>query len=219
MVLNLVLIGSAIAVDPLPLTPFMVVLPSRRGVKKGAAFVSGWLVSLALVVTVTVLATGNNPPKPGTVPSRAALAVRIAIGVILVAVAIRQRWRMRRPKKPTKAPKWQEHVDGMSPWFAMGLAPVVQPWALIAAGAATVTAARVSGPGSYLVLALFCVLASASYLGIEGLRRLQARHEPRVPGHVQDLDGDARPAGLPIIWGGLILGFWLIGKSIYLIAG
>ena len=46
------------------------------------------------------------------------------------------------------------HVDSMSPWFALGLAPVVQPWALIAGGAATVTAARLSGPGSYLVLAL-----------------------------------------------------------------
>jgi hypothetical protein len=40
------------------LTPFMVVLPSERGVKMGAAFVFGWLVSVALVVTVTVLVTG-----------------------------------------------------------------------------------------------------------------------------------------------------------------
>ena len=32
----------------------MVVLPSERDVKKGAAFVFGWLVSLAVVVTVTV---------------------------------------------------------------------------------------------------------------------------------------------------------------------
>ena len=157
MVLDLVLIGLAIAVDPLPLTPFMVVLPSKRGVKKGAAFVFGWLVSLALVVTVTVVITGNNPPKPDTAPSLAALAVRIAVGAALVTAAIRQRWRMRRPKKPKKAPKWQEHVDSMSPWFAMGLAPVVQPWALIAAGAATVTAARLSSSESYFVLALFCV--------------------------------------------------------------
>ena len=37
----------------------------------------------------------------------------------------------------------------MSPWFALGLAPVVQPWAPIAAGAATVTAA-----GSLLILGL-----------------------------------------------------------------
>ena len=56
MVLDLVLIGLAITLDPLPLTAFMVVLPSERGVRKGAAFVFGWLVSLAIVVTITVLA-------------------------------------------------------------------------------------------------------------------------------------------------------------------
>ena len=50
------LIGLAVTLDPLPLTAFLVVLPSTRGVRKGAAFVFGWLVSLAIVVTVTVLA-------------------------------------------------------------------------------------------------------------------------------------------------------------------
>ena len=87
MILDLVLIGVAIALDPLPLTAFLVVLPSERGMRKGAAFVFGWLVSLAIVVTVTVLATGNNPPQPNTAPSLAALAVKIAIGVLLVAIA------------------------------------------------------------------------------------------------------------------------------------
>ena len=127
MVLDLVLIGLAIALDPLPLTAFVVVLPSRRGVIKGAAFLFGWLVSLATVVAVTVLATGDNPPKPSTVPSLASLAVRIAIGTVLVVIAIRQRRRMRGPKKPKKPPKWQEHVDNMSPWFAMGLARRFSP--------------------------------------------------------------------------------------------
>ena len=60
MVLNLLLIGLAVALDPLPLTSFVVVLPSKRGVRKGTAFLFGWLVSLAVVVAVTVLATGNN---------------------------------------------------------------------------------------------------------------------------------------------------------------
>ncbi|HEX5292258.1 MAG TPA: GAP family protein, partial [Streptosporangiaceae bacterium] len=69
MILNLIVIGVAVALDPLPLTAFLVVLPSRRGVRKGAAYVFGWLVSLAVVVTITVLATGNNPPKPSTAPS------------------------------------------------------------------------------------------------------------------------------------------------------
>ena len=212
MVFDLVLIGLAIALDPLPLTAFLIVLPSKRGVRKGAAFVFGWLASLAIVVTVTVLATGDNPPKPNTAPSLADLAVKIAIGVSLVAIAVRQRRRMERPKKP---PKWQAHVDNMSPWFAMGLAPALQPWVLISAGAATVVEAKLSSAESYLALFLFCVLASASYLAMEiyaGLKpgKSQAfltRLRTRIDTHTDQV----------IIWGSLILGVWLIAYSIYLI--
>jgi hypothetical protein len=50
MLLDLALIGLAMTLDPVPLTAFTVVLPSQRG-RKGAAFVFGWLVSLAIVVT------------------------------------------------------------------------------------------------------------------------------------------------------------------------
>ena len=167
VVLSLVVIGLAIALDPLPLSAFMVVLPSKRGLRKGAAWTFGWLVSLAIVVTVTVLATGNNPPKPNTAPSLAALAVKIAIGAGLVALAIRQRRRMGQPKKPKKPPKWQSHVDNMSPWFAMGLGPALQPWGLIGAGAATVVEAKLSSWETYLALFLFCVLGSASYVALE----------------------------------------------------
>ena len=41
MVLDLVLIGLAIAFDPLPLTAFILVLPSQRGVVKGRHSCSG----------------------------------------------------------------------------------------------------------------------------------------------------------------------------------
>ena len=215
MTLDLVLIGLAIAIDPIPLTTLMVVLPAKRGVKKGAAFVSGWLVSLAIVVTATVLATGNNPPRPHTSPATTALVVRIAIGVVLVAGAIRGWQRMRRPKKPKKPPKWQEHVDHMSGWFALGLAPVVQPWILIGAGAATVVEAKLSNWASDLTLAAFCILASASYLGLEiyaGFWPAQSqaflvRFRTWLDTHTDQV----------IIAGSLLLGFWLIAKSIYLI--
>ena len=213
MVLDLLLIGLAIALDPLPLSAFVVVLPSKRGVRKGAAFLFGWLVSLGVVVTVTLLATGNNPPKPNTVPSLASLAVKIAIGTLLVVIAIRQRRRMRVPKKPKKPPKWQEHVDNMSPWFAMGLAPTLQPWTLIAAGAATVMEAKLSSGESFLALIGFCVLGSASYIVMEVYagfkpdqsRAFLARFRAWMEAHTDRV----------IIIGCLLLGFWLIASSIY----
>jgi len=215
VILNLVLIGLAVTLDPLPLTAFIIVLPSKRGVRKGAAFVFGWLVSLAIVVIITVVATGNNPPKPTTAPSLAALAAKIALGAVLVVIAVRHVRARGRPKPPKKPPKWQEHVDSMSPWFAMALAPTLQPWALIAAGAATVVEAKLSSWESFLALFLYCVLASASYLFLEiytALRpaqsqALMSRFRAWVDTHTDQV----------IIVGSLLIGFWLIGDSIYLI--
>jgi threonine/homoserine/homoserine lactone efflux protein len=215
VVLNLLLIGLAVTLDPLPLTAFLVVLPSERGVRKGAAFVFGWLVSLAIVVTVTVLATGNNPPKPATAPSLAALAVKLVLGLVLVRIAVRHIRARGRPKPPKQPPKWQAHVDSMSPWFAMALAPTLQPWVLIGAGAATVVEAKLSSWESFLALGLYCVLASSSYLAMEiyAIARpaqseaLLVRCRTWVDSHIDQA----------IIAGSLIVGFWFIADSLYLI--
>jgi threonine/homoserine/homoserine lactone efflux protein len=215
LVLNLILIGLAVALDPLPLTAFFVVLPSRGGVRKGAAFVFGWLVSLAIVVTITVLATGNNPPKPSTAPSLAALVVKIVLGAVLVVIGLRHIRARGRPKPPKKPPKWQEHVDSMSPWFAMVLAPTLQPWVLIGAGAATVVEAKLSSWESFLALFLYCVLASSSYLAMEiyavvrpaETQAFLVRCRTWIEDHTDQV----------IIIGSLLLGFWLIANSIYLI--
>jgi threonine/homoserine/homoserine lactone efflux protein len=215
VILNLVVIGLAIALDPLPLTAFLVVLPSQRGARKGAAFVFGWLVSLAIVVTITVLATGNNPPKPKTAPTLASLAVKIALGVFLIWYAIRRDRRRRPPKPPKKTPKWQQRVDSMSPWFAMALAPTLQPWALIGAGAATVVSAKLSSAASFLALFFYCVLASSTYLVMEiyavvrpaESQALMARIRAWIDDHTEQV----------LILGSLIVGLWLIANSIYLI--
>jgi Sap, sulfolipid-1-addressing protein len=215
LVFSLLLIGLAVTLDPLPLTAFMIVLPSRRGVRKGAAFVFGWLVSLAAVVTITVAATGNDPPKPATAPSLASLAVKIVLGVVLVVIAVRHIRARGRPKPPKKPPKWQEHVDNMSPWFAMALAPTLQPWVLIGAGAATVVEAKLSSWASFVALFGYCLLASASYLAMEiyavvkpaECQALLARFRAWIDSHTDQV----------IIAGSLIIGLWLIANSIYLI--
>jgi Sap, sulfolipid-1-addressing protein len=214
--IDLIVIGVAIALDPLPLTTFLIVVSSVGGVRKGSAFVFGWLVSMAAVVAITILATGNNPPKPSTAPSVAALAVRIALGVGLLLVALRQRRKMRRPKKEKKVPRWQAGVDAMSPWYALALAPFVQPWGLIAAGVATVTQAKVSSAADVIALVLFCIIGTSTYLGLEIYAGFWPERAGATLASIRTwIDTHTDQA---IIVGSLVVGFWLIGKSAYLLA-
>jgi Sap, sulfolipid-1-addressing protein len=215
MTLDLILIGLVIALEPIPLTAFLLILASKGGVRKGAGFIFGWLVSLAIVIAVTVLITGNKPPKPSTAPSLAALAVKMAIGVGLVLIAVRQRRRMGRPKKPKKPPKWQTGIDNMSILYAVGLAPLTQPWGLIAAGVTDIVNAKLSSWESYIALFVFCVISTSSYLLLE----IYAGFRPQEAGafisgvrtwietHTDQV----------IIALSFVLGFWLIGNSIYLV--
>jgi Sap-like sulfolipid-1-addressing protein len=215
LLLTLFLIGLAVALDPLPLTAFLIVLPSQRGTVKGAAFVFGWLVSLGAVVTITVLATGNSPPRPATVPSLAALAVKIVIGVVLVMIAVRHIRARGQPKPPKKPPKWQAHVDSMSPLFALALAPALQPWVLIGAGAATVVQAKLSSWESFLALFLYCVIASSSYLAMELYALFRPEQSQALLARFRTWIDTHTDQG--IIVGSLLIGFWLIANSIYLI--
>ncbi len=215
MVLDLLLIGLVITLEPIPLTAFILILASKNGTKKGAAFIFGWLASLAIVVAVTILATGNNPPKSNTAPSLAALAAKIAIGAVLLVIAVR-RWRkMGQPKKPKKTPKWQTGIDNMSPLYAMGLAPLTQPWGLVAAGVATITEAKLASWQDYVAIVGFCLIATGLYIVMElyvGFRPdegqlLLARLRNWLDTHTDQV----------IIIVSLGLGLWLVGKSVYLL--
>jgi threonine/homoserine/homoserine lactone efflux protein len=215
LILSLVLIGLAITLEPIPLTAFILVLASRGGVRKGAAFIFGWLASLAIVIAATVLVTGNKPPRTKTAPSVAGLVVKALIGAVLLVIALR-RWRkLGQPKPPKKTPKWQTSIDNMSLWFATALGPLTQPWGLVAAGVAVIVQAKLSSWQSYLALFLFCVIATATYLAMEiyaGFKPAEtqvflARTRTWIDTHTDQV----------IIIVSLVLGFWLVGNSIYLI--
>ena len=215
MVLSLLLTGLAITLEPIPLTAFILVLASKNGVRKGAAFIFGWLLSLAVVVAVTLTATGNKPPQSSTAPSLAALAVKIAIGVVLVIIAYRKRQKLGQPKPPKKVPKWQTGIDNMSVWFAIALGPLTQPWGLIAAGVATITEAKLSSWESSLALILFCLVATSAYLIMEIYVGFWPEKGTALLTRLRTwLDSNTDQV---IIIVSLVIGFWLIGDSIYLV--
>ena len=215
LVLDLVLIGLAITLEPIPLTAFILVLASTGGTRKGAAFVFGWLVSLVVVVALTIAATGNAPPEPATAPSLALLAVKIAIGVVLLVIAERRRRHLRLPKKPKKTPKWQAGVDSMSSWFAMFLAFLVQPWGLIAAGIATIAEAHLSSWENSVAVVLFCVLATATYLVMEAYAIARPERANATLTSLRSWIDTHTDQVIIVVSAGI--GLWLIGNSLYLI--
>jgi hypothetical protein len=216
LVFQLTLIGLAITLEPIPFTAFALVLASERGAHKAAYFIAGWILSLAAVIAITLAATGNKPPASNTAPSEAALAVRIAIGVVLLVIAARRRHTMGRPKKEKDPPKWQTSVDTMSPWFACVLALLVQPWGLIAAGAAVIVDAKLESWQSALAFVYYLLLSVGTYLAVEfyalarpeRTRQMIASVRAWIAGHTDQV----------IIIISLVLGLWLVVDSTYLLA-
>jgi hypothetical protein len=210
VVLDLVIMGLAITLEPITLVAFILILAAQKGTRKGLAFILGWLACLVAVVAAVVLVTGGKPPQPSTAPSTAALAVKAALGVVLIVFGLRQRRRRGRPRKP---PTWMARLDHLSPWAAAGLGVFLQPWTLVAAAAATVVQAKLSSAGDYLTLVLFCLLATSSFLAME----LYAAFAPAAAaarlGQVRTWIDDHRDQA--IIVGSLVVGFWLVGHSIY----
>ena len=170
MILDLFLIGLVVTLEPIPLTAMILLLASERGVRKGAGYVIGWLLTLVVIVAVTVVLTGGRPPAPKSSGSTAVLAVKLAAGVVLVGVGARRRRRLSRkePKASKKQPRWMSYVDRANPVVAAGLAFLLQPWVLVAAGVATIVDAKLKTGPQYFWVFLFCLWCTTSYIILEG---------------------------------------------------
>ncbi|RAG80535.1 GAP family protein [Streptacidiphilus pinicola] len=213
MFLDLTLIGLVTTLEPVPVVAFILLLAGERGMIKGLVFTLTWLASLVAVLALTVGLTGGKPLLPHSSPSTAAVAVKLAVGVGLIFVGERKRRRRRRRSGTHRPPAWMARLDTASSWTAAGISVIVQPMGLVAAGAAVVTEAHVSSLASYLLLVYFCVLSTASLLTME----LWSAFAPDRAGRFLHrlrlwIERHQEPA---IIVLSLLLGLWLVGKSIY----
>jgi len=211
---ELVLLGLACSLEPIPLTGFILTLSTKNGTRNGLGFLAGWVLSLAAVVGITLALTAGKPPAPNTAPSTAVLAAKIALGIGLLTFAWHYR---RRPQKEQSDPKWMSRMDHMSVWTAALLAFLLQPWGLVSAAALSITQANTSNTSDVLSIVAFCLLATLSLLVMEGYALLAPEAaRARLDGLRQWMNNHRQQM---IVYLSVIVGVMLISKSAYSLAG
>jgi hypothetical protein len=217
LILDLFLIGLVVTLEPIPLSAMILLLASERGLFKGLGFVFGWLGSLVLIVAVVVLVTGGKPLIPKSSPSTAALVVKLAMGAVLVGIAARRRARLSATPsdapKQKKQPKWMARIDSVNPLAAAGLAFLLQPWVLIAAGVTTIVEGKLNTPIEYVAVFGFAVWCSASYLALESYAALRPEIVKARLRAMLDWINTHTDQAIVIL--SLLLGLYLMAKAVY----
>ena len=99
------------------------------------------------------------------------------------------------------------------PLAAAGLAFLLQPWVLVAAGVATITQAKLSNGLEYFGVFAFCIWCTASYLVMETYAALRpAKVKATLDGLLQWITTHTDQT---IVFLSLGLGLYLVAKSIY----
>ncbi|MFJ1704588.1 GAP family protein [Kitasatospora sp. NPDC088346] len=112
-----------VAISPLALIAVILMLATPRGPVNGTAFTVGWVVALAALTTLVVVA-GSELDTGGPRPTWS-WWVKLAVGVLFLLIGARQ-WRGRpREGHVIAPPAWMRAVDRFTPARAAGLATML----------------------------------------------------------------------------------------------
>lgn len=161
---ELIPLALVIALSPLSIIPAVLALHTDRPRPTGLAFLAGWLLGLAALVSLFVVTSGlvGSLDKP---PGWASW-VRIVVGAVLILFG-GYRWATR--KKSEHSPAWMRKLSGLTPGRAVVTAAVlavVNPKVLficIAAGLAIGTAG-IGVTHAWLAMIYFVVIAGSTVI-------------------------------------------------------
>jgi Sap-like sulfolipid-1-addressing protein len=157
LILEVAALGVAVALtSPGSVVAIIALLTLSSGVRRGLAFIFGWLLAIGLIFALMVLVLhGQDFHSRSTSPSRAASWVEIVLGcLLLVGVA----WMYRRPQHEPKSqtqPKWLARVDSSHWLLEVVVGVVMLSYALTLAAAAETLKANVSALDGALVGLVF----------------------------------------------------------------
>jgi threonine/homoserine/homoserine lactone efflux protein len=160
-------LAVGIAISPIPIIAAILMLLSPKARSTGLGFLAGWVLGIAVAVTVFTLLSSVLPQGDADDPKPVTAVIQLLLGAGLLFLALRQ-WRSRpAPGEDPSLPKWMAGIDAMTAARAFGLAfllAAVNPKnLLLGAGAGlAVGSAGLDGGEVVIVLIVFTVIAAAS---------------------------------------------------------
>ncbi|HEY6758038.1 MAG TPA: GAP family protein [Baekduia sp.] len=159
-------LAVGVAISPVPIIAVVLMLATPRGRVNGPAFLGGWLLGLAAVGTIVLVASGSaDASQDDGAPATWVSWLKIVLGLLLLAVAVKQ-WRGRpRAGEEGSLPAWMRTIDTFTPArsVAMGVAlSAINPKnLLLTVGAAAAIAQTGSSTGAEAVaLAVFVLVGT-----------------------------------------------------------
>ncbi|MFJ9107642.1 GAP family protein [Streptomyces sp. NPDC102283] len=154
-----------IAISPLPLIAVILMLATPKGRPNGMAFTAGWIVAVAAVVTLVVLAGSGADAAGDDGPATWTLWLKLALGALFLLLGAKQ-WKDRpREGHESAAPGWMRAIDTFTPVKAAGLAValvVANPKNLVLAvgGAVSIAGSTATAGGRTVAAVLMVLIAS-----------------------------------------------------------
>ena len=119
---QVVAFGVVVGLSPIPIIAVVLMLGTPRARVNGPAFVLGWVLGLALVGTIVLVAAGAAGASENEEPATWASVLKLVLGALLVVLALEQ-WRGR-PLEGEQAamPQWMRTIDHFTPARALAIA-------------------------------------------------------------------------------------------------
>jgi hypothetical protein len=178
-------IALAVAISSVPIMATILILLSPRRTQTAVPFLIGWLLGIAVVVSVCTLFAQLIPASRSPRRDEPAIGVsEILVGLALIVFWI-VAWRRARKNPSTAMPKWLSTVGSLGPWASFGVAFALnlRPKGLLLAIAAglALRAETLSFGESALVIAIYTIIA-ASTVAVPIIMTLVApeRMKPRL---------------------------------------
>ena len=157
--------GVGVSLSPLAIIAVVLMLAGPKGRVNGLAFLAGWVLGLAVVGTLVLIAADGADASDNGAPANWVSILKIGLGVLLLLVAVRK-WRGRpHGDAEPELPAWMKRLDTITPPKTARLAVLlsaVKPKNLLLTVAAALAIAQtgVSTGEEAVAFAVFLLLAT-----------------------------------------------------------